>query len=244
MGLVLDSARFLASRSSACGASEIGLLVYIRLVLVIVYDQTALAASLEIIVSLSKQAKTLTRGQIDAVLGYLERTRNPVRNRAIFLLSVRAGLRAKEIASLTWDMVTESDDAIGKAIRLEDIASKGKSGRVIPLSRDLREALSSLRQIPSRGSGSRFLIKTERSTNPSPQVIVNLFCQWYQALGFNGCSSHSGRRTFITNAARKISTVGGSLRDVQVLAGHSNLATTQRYIESDGDAQRKIVELV
>ena len=60
----------------------------------------------------------------------------------------------------------------------------------------------------------------------------------------NGCSSHSGRRTFITNAARKISTVGGSLRDVQILAGHSALGTTQRYIEADAAAQRKIVDMV
>jgi len=50
-------------------------------------------------------------------------------------------------------------------------------------------------------------------------------------MGLNGCSSHSGRRTFITNAAKKISSVGGSLRDVQMLAGHSSLAVTQRYIE-------------
>lgn len=66
----------------------------------------------------------------------------------------------------------------------------------------------------------------------------------HAALGFRGCSSHSGRRTFITNAARKISTVGGSLRDVQVLAGHSSLSTTQRYIEADAAAQRRIVDLV
>jgi integrase len=59
-----------------------------------------------------------------------------------------------------------------------------------------------------------------------------------------GCSSHSGRRTFITNAARKISSVGGSLRDVQALAGHSSLAVTQRYIDGSEDARAKVVELV
>jgi integrase len=78
----------------------------------------------------------------------------------------------------------------------------------------------------------------------SPQAIVNLFWRWYRHIGFHGCSSHSGRRTFITNTARKISTVGGSLRDVQVLAGHTNLRTTQRYIEANVDAQARVVDLV
>ena len=96
----------------------------------------------------------------------------------------------------------------------------------------------------SGGRPSPFVVVTERSTSTSPQAIVNLFSRWYRDLGFSGCSSHSGRRTFITNAARKISTVGGSLRDVQALAGHSNLSTTQRYIEFHAEAQRRIVELV
>jgi hypothetical protein len=59
-----------------------------------------------------------------------------------------------------------------------------------------------------------FLIQSERSKGMSPQAIVNLFWRWYRDVGFDGCSSHSGRRTFITNIARKISTVGGSLRAV------------------------------
>ena len=78
----------------------------------------------------------------------------------------------------------------------------------------------------------------------SPQAIVNMFASWFDDTGLMGCSSHSGRRTFITSAARKISSVGGSLRDVQMLAGHSSLAVTQRYIEGDGEARTKVVELV
>jgi integrase len=71
-----------------------------------------------------------------------------------------------------------------------------------------------------------------------------MFAAWYADVDLIGCSSHYGRRTFITNAARKISSVGGSLRDVQALAGHSSLAVTQRYIEGDGDARAKVVEFV
>ena len=73
---------------------------------------------------------------------------------------------------------------------------------------------------------------------------MNLFQRWYRDLGLVGCSSHSGRRTFITITARKISTVGGSLLDVQSLAGHASLQTTQRYIEHNSDARKRVVEIV
>jgi integrase len=161
---------------------------------------------------LGKQAKTLSKGQVEAVLGYLARTRWPTRNRVIFLLSAKAGLRAKEIASLTWRMVTDARGQIGQAIHLENTASKGQSGRVIPMNEELRTALDAYAQTTVLASGS-FLIESERSNRMSAQAIVNLFWRWYHHIGFDGCSSHSGRRTFITNTARKISTVGGSLRD-------------------------------
>ena len=193
--------------------------------------------------SLGKQAKTLSKGQIEATLGYLAKTRYPVRNRVIFFLSFKAGLRAKEIASLTWSMVIDADGEIGQAIYLQNKASKGKSGRTIPINDDLRSALQDWRREASAKSHV-FVITTERSKQTSPQSIVNLFARWYHELGFNGCSSHSGRRTFITNTARKISTVDGSLRDVQILAGHANLRTTQRYIEPNAAAQIKVVSLL
>ena len=108
---------------------------------------------------------------------------------------------------------------------------------------ELRTALAAYAKTTIISSGE-FVIESERSNRMSAQAIVNLFWRWYQHIGFDGCSSHSGRRTFITNSARKISTVGGSLRDVQMLAGHTNLRTTQRYIEANPEAQMKIVELV
>ena len=78
----------------------------------------------------------------------------------------------------------------------------------------------------------------------TPVSIVNWFAKAYRAIGLEGCSSHSGRRTFITRAARLVHQAGGSLRDVQLLAGHRSIQTTQRYIDGDTDAQRKLVSLI
>jgi integrase/recombinase XerD len=127
---------------------------------------------------LGKQAKTLSKGQVDAMLAYLSTTRHPERNRLIFLLSVKAGLRAKEIARLNWLMTNDSQGKIGWTIYLLDSASKGgKSGQVIPLNAELREALIEYRQRVLSFAGP-FVISTERSLATSPQAIVNMFQRW------------------------------------------------------------------
>jgi integrase len=128
-------------------------------------------------------------------------------------------------------------------IHLTNDASKGMSGRIIPINRQLRATIIELFDAGDIDPNAH-VIRTERSAHTSAQAIVNLLQRWYRDLGLVGCSSHSGRRTFITNAARKISTVGGSLRDVQHLAGHSSLQTTQRYIEGDSEARKRVVDLV
>lgn len=198
--------------------------------------------------ALGKQAKILTKTQIEAIHAHLGSRRNGLRDQTIFLLTVKAGLRAKEIAGLKWSMIVDADGAIGNAIHLTDSASKGRGGRVIPLNKQLRQHLVELlereRSNPRLRSEGDFVVTTERSQRTSAQAVVNLFSRWYSDLGLVGCSSHSGRRTFITNAARKIGSVGGSLRDVQALAGHSSLAVTQRYIEGDAAARSKIVNLI
>ena len=114
---------------------------------------------------------------------------------------------------------------------------------MIPLSDEVREAIVEYRDEVKSLPGLH-VIGTERSSSTSPQAIVNMFQRWYRHVGFVGCSSHNGRRTLITNAARKISTVSGSLRDVQLLARHTNLRTTQRYINANPEAQSRVMDLV
>ena len=197
--------------------------------------------------SIGKQAKILNDKQQNLTMAHLETTRYPLRNKIIFLLSFKEGLRAKEISKLAWSMVCNSDGKIADVINLSNNASKGKySGRIIPLHKELKILLTDLlaeKQKDEYFSLDKPVIATERGEHTTPQVIVNFFYHLYKTIGFNGCSSHSGRRTFITNAAKHISLVGGTLNDVRLLAGHSSLATTQRYIAYDTEAQRKIVEM-
>lgn len=198
--------------------------------------------------ALNKQAKILTNKQQELTLGYLERTRYPLRNKIIFMLSYKAGLRAKEIANLTWLMVCDSEGQLSHEINLINKASKGKqSGRTIPMHKDLAVLLAKLLTEQKKNEHlalTNRIITTERDSKTSPQAIVNFFYNLYKVIGFEGCSSHSGRRTFITTAAKNISLAGGTLNDIRMLAGHSTLSTTQRYIEYNTDAQKKIVQMV
>ena len=198
---------------------------------------------------IGKQSKTLNKSQIDMVSHHLRSKRNGLRNLIIFLFSVKSGLRSKEISKLQWKMVLSSDGLIDDYINLTNSSSKGSNGgRVIPLHKELKKYLIELleehKKLYGFDTNKSYIVRTERKTSTTSQTIVNMFQKWYRVLGLIGCSSHSGRRTFITETSKKISLVGGSLRDIQMMVGHSSLQTTQRYIESDSESQRRVVELI
>jgi integrase len=188
-----------------------------------------------------RQAKTLSSADVNDLLVFASCTRNPLRNRVVVLLSAKAGLRAGEIASLTWDMVLGPTGQISGIIELRDHAAKKGSGRCIPIHPDLRSALADLRRVAAH---SEYVVTSERRGAMTPPSIVVWFNRAFHRIGLKGCSSHSGRRTFVTRAARLVHKAGGSLRDVQLLAGHRSIQTTQRYIDGDSDAQRKLVSLI
>ena len=188
-----------------------------------------------------RQAKILSPIDVDDLLIFASCTRQPSRNRLIVLLAAKAGLRAGEIANLTWDMVVDGNGQISGVIELRDAIAKKGAGRLIPVHPDLREALLTWRGM-TNGFGP--VIRSERGRAMRPISIVIWFNRAFRNIGLKGCSSHSGRRTFITRAARLVHKVGGSLRDVQLLAGHRSIQTTQGYIDGDSDAQRKLVAMI
>jgi integrase len=188
-----------------------------------------------------RQAKTLSAADVGDLLAFASCTRHPLRNAVMALLSAKAGLRAGEIANLTWDMVVDASGHISGLIELTDNAAKKCSGRSIPVHPDLIAALATWHQV---APPSAYVIASERGGRMRPLSIVVWFNRAFKNIGLKGCSSHSGRRTFVTRAARIVHKAGGSLRDVQLLAGHRSIQTTQRYIDGDTDAQRKLISMI
>lgn len=188
-------------------------------------------------------AKVLAPGDVRRLMTSVASRRHGLRDRALVTLSFKAGLRACEMAGLDWSMVLGPDGRIGDSLQIAgDIAKNGR-GRRVPLHPDLKTALLKLhgrQDRPRRGP----VIRSQQGDHMTPKSVVNLFRELYRGVGLDGCSSHSGRRTFITRAARAVARAGGSLRDVQELAGHRSLNMTERYIEGDRDAQRKLVRML
>jgi integrase len=188
-----------------------------------------------------KQAQAITLPMLRQMLRHASRSPFPKRDRVMVLLSIKADMRACEIANLEWSMVLDARGKISDTLAIRDAISKKGSGRRVPLHPDLRKALAALlRETGQSGA----VIRSARGSHMRPSSVVNWFAFLFAALGFDGCSSHSGRRTFITNAARNIHRTGCSLRDVQLLAGHRSIETTERYIDGDTRGQRRLVGLI
>ena len=195
---------------------------------------------------IGKQAKVLSGRNVKMLLVVAGRGRLPNRDRLMVLLAVRAGLRACEIARLTWVMVLDADHRVGHVIDVRGSIAKRGAGRRIPMHANVRRVLTVLKaRRPKRAIDlDEIVLPSLRGGALKPNSVVNWFIARCREAGLTGCSSHSGRRTFITNAARRAHWAGASLRDVQVLAGHRSIETTQGYIDGDTLAQRRLVSMI
>ena len=165
----------------------------------------------------------------------------PCRNRLIVAFSFFAGLRAIEIASLKVGDVLSDDNTANDIIVLTKHQTKGSKSNVIHVGKKLQreiQAFVTQHSHITRNRESR-LFRTQRGVFSS-QSIQNLFRQLYQLANISNASSHSGRRSFITNLSEK----GISTRVIQELARHSSMVTTQRYIDVSNCKLRRAVDMI
>ena len=164
-----------------------------------------------------KQAKTLTAKELRRVLDYVATRPHAARNRVMLLMTHWAGMCVGEVAALRISDVLDSAGQVKPEIRLGSDQTKG---------RDASYSFFPTQKQPKRGF----------TANTLAQHLLHI----YRGAGIERASSHSGRRTFITNLAAK----GVSVRVLMSLAGHASISTTQAYIDINDEMKRQAVELV
>ena len=193
--------------------------------------------------TMSKQAKTLTQQELRRVLDYTATRKHSVRNRALLMTTHLSGMRVGEVASLRNSDVLDAEGNIRNEIRLSAEQTKGKEARVVFVSDKLRKELELYTRTMNKATVNpslKFFYSQKRiSDGFTANTLTQFFHYLYKRAGIDGASSHSGRRTFITNLATK----GVGVRVLMSLAGHKNISTTQAYIDVNDDMKRKAVEL-
>jgi integrase/recombinase XerD len=186
-----------------------------------------------------KQAQVLNERDIKRVLAAISKRSYSSRDRAMFMLSLLAGMRVGEVAALKVSDVYEADGRVKEQIRLSSTQTKGSEARSVLLNAQAQEELRIYARTLSR-TGDEPLFVSKWGKAMSPNSLVQVFGRFYKLAGLSNASSHSGRRSFITNLANK----GVSVRVLAALASHKSISTTQRYIEVGEHQLRAAVEMV
>jgi integrase/recombinase XerD len=187
-------------------------------------------------------AKSLTADEINKVLQHISVNAYAERNRVMFLLTAMAGLRVSEVAGMMLGDVRNADGTIRTEIYFAAERVKHNHARTVFINSRLQQELANYIQSRNWLDDAQPLFPTHRG--PRRAFTANTLAQhffWlYRRAGVRGASSHSGRKTFLTS----LSSQGVSAFVLAALAGHKNIATTQRYITVNDDVKRKAVELV
>ena len=192
--------------------------------------------------TMAKQAKTLNQQELRKVLDYISTRKHAARNRAMLMTTFLSGMRVGEVSSLRIRDVIDAEGNVRNEIRLTPEMTKGDSARIVFINERLRKELEQyLRINKSNNPDSKLFYSQKKTSNGfNANTLTQHFHFLYKRAGLDGASSHSGRRTFITNLASK----GVGVRVLMNLAGHKSIATTQAYIDINDNMLRSAVELV
>ena len=191
--------------------------------------------------TMAKQAKTLNQQEIRKVLDYTATRKHSTRNRCLLYTTFLSGMRVGEVATLRYSDVVSVDGTIKNEIRLSAENTKTNEARTVFVNDKLRKEFEKYIAVykPVNKNVKFFYSQKRNSDGFTSNTLTQFFHYLYKCSGVDGASSHSGRRTFITNLA----TQGVGVRVLMSLAGHKNISTTQCYIDVNDDMKRKAVEL-
>lgn len=172
-----------------------------------------------------------------------------LRNRALLLITHWSGMRVCEVASLRLADVLDVRGEVLNEVQLTASQTKGSHSRVVVFPQRLQTELRNyirkqfgLKTLSGVAYefGHKPLFYTQKRNAFTPNTLTQTFAAIYQEAGIKGATSHSGRRTWLTQLAAK----GANVRVLQSLAGHRSLAVTQRYIDVNDQLRRTVAEMI
>jgi integrase/recombinase XerD len=192
--------------------------------------------------TMSKQAKTLNNDEIRKVLDYVATRKHSERNRAMIYTIFNTGMRVNEVANLRYKDVVDSEGTIRREIRLSAEDTKTKEARVVFVNDKLHKELTRyIKSYKPVNTNLKFFYSQKRASDGySPNTLAQFFHYLFNRAGIAGASSHSGRRSFITNLANK----GVGVRVIMGLSGHRALSSVQCYIDCNDDMKRSAINLL
>ena len=186
------------------------------------------------------KASVLNPQQHQDFLAYLATTRQAAQNKAIYLLGYRAGMRVGSIAGLGIIDVLDRNGNLKEVVELRRDIVKGKRNYAAYLSHpELREALAEyLAERPETDVPNLFV--SQQNTAFSANSLAHKKLRLYRKAGYEGASSHSGRRSFATNCIR----AGVDIVSLKTLMNHSSIQQTSEYVATNEEMLKKAVCLV
>jgi integrase/recombinase XerD len=159
-----------------------------------------------------------------------------VRNRTLFLLGLNIGTRISELLALNVGDVWQYGKPV-EILELRKAITKGKKTRQIPLNEQARRVITELirwkeSQDEDLSSNAPFFVSRKGNRRLSRVQVHRIVKESFQSSECSGrVSTHSLRKSF----AKALLVSGNNLRAIQILLGHSSLATTEKYLAVSPD---------
>ena len=174
------------------------------------------------------QSRCLTKKEIQNVIQFQKSSRHSIRNICLVNMSIYLGMRVGEIAQLKMGDVVNEDLSIKEQVVLRKEYTKTNQTRVVYLvHKEVRKSLTDYinyrKECDGNVKSNKALFVSQKKSGFSPRTLQRLYKNMYRSvIGDEMVSSHSGRRTFISN----LITQGIDMKTVSTLAGHSSIQTT------------------
>lgn len=148
------------------------------------------------------------------------------------------GLRLCNWYRLQIQDVCDSQGKVKDVISLTSDKNKGSRGVNYYMTDDMKEDIKEYIKDLDTSNPKTYLFISQKTGKPyCKNSLTNLFHKIYADLGIENCSTHCGRRNFITNLLVN----GVDITSVKTLVGHRHIQTTSLYYNENPTMLKNIV---